>query len=273
MNEQEIKNYLYELFTEEIFESLKKEFTILISSDEDTNPNPILIHRATNLEFSYIPSGEFIMGFSEQEENFAKNIYDPIPANLDEMRPVHRVKIKSFLISRYPILCGFASQFCDLDDQENISPFFPAFLTRAEAEYLENETKLRLPYEEEWEYCCRAGTKTLFIFGNNLIEEKILEKWLAFDFSDVTQLIPNPFGLYGMFVGEWCKDEYRLNYNHNAQIKKGNYVIRGGGAIFWPWQDQEWVWCMSAMRMSSENLLEDGRCGLRLVYELDNSCS
>ena len=183
------------------------------------------------------------------------------------MRPVQQMTIRSFLMSRFPILYGFAQQFLELDPQDYNSDFWPARLTRSETIKIANETGFRLPYEKEWEYACRGGTKTLFVFGDSLPKEKQLEKWLSWDFSDISKQIANPFGLYGMFVGEWCNDKYKKTYDANPE--KDSYVVRGGGALFWPWQDEEWIWCISAMRIPSTDILEDGRCCLRLVYELD----
>jgi len=50
-------------------------------------------------------------------------------------------------------------------------------------------------------------------------------------------------------------------------IEEGSSVVRGGGSQFWPWQDEEWIWCASAMRMPSSGLF-DGRCGFRLAHDL-----
>ena len=65
--------------------------------------------------------------------------------------------------------------------------------------------------------------------------------------------------------GEWCGDYYKKN---NRSLATDDFVIKGGGAYFWPWQSDEWIWCMSAMRMSSDGLI-DGECGFRLVYDLN----
>jgi formylglycine-generating enzyme required for sulfatase activity len=256
-----------ELYTH--IESLvNKDFDIIYNFN-DNNSFPTLTHRKSRLNFKYIPEGEFDMGFSISEEAVAQKICAPIPANIDEMRPVHRVKVKPFLISCLPILNNLARDFFVINNQMDTSPFSPAYLTREQAEYLVKEFGCRLPYEYEWEYACRATTKTLFVFGDNLPEDDELEKWLSWDFSDINKLQANPFGLYGMFIGEWCQDEYRFNYNLNSPIDSGSYVIRGGGSLFWPWQAEEWVWCMSAMRMSSKDTI-DGTCGLRLVFNLSS---
>lgn len=66
---------------------------------------------------------------------------------------------------------------------------------------------------------------------------------------------------------EWCNDKFKWGYNENDVVDYESYTIRGGGSFFWPWKDNEWVWCMSAMRMPSRDLY-DGTCGFRLVYDI-----
>lgn len=258
-------------YFEQLFLNKKIGLSSLFSRGDDLSLLPTFIHRQSGLEFSYIPGGDFEMGFSEKEELAAKHICDPIQANLDEMRPVTNVKVQSFLISRYPVLNCIANQILHSDNQEPDNDKFlysPAYLSREQAEELAEKLGCHLPYEKEWEYACRSETQTLFVFGDSLPEEKELERWLSLDFSETAKLAANPFGLYGMFVGEWCMDKYRLSYDKFAQTEDGSYVIRGGGSLFWPWQDQEWVWCMSAMRMPSTDLI-DNTCGLRLVFDLN----
>jgi formylglycine-generating enzyme required for sulfatase activity len=91
---------------------------------------------------------------------------------------------------------------------------------------------------------------------------------LTFDFSAGNGKA-NAFGLHGLFVGEWCLDFFAMSYEPNASLAADGSarVVRGGGAFFWPWQDQEWVWCMSAMRCPSTDLPE-GKSGFRLIRNL-----
>ena len=49
---------------------------------------------------------------------------------------------------------------------------------------------------------------------------------------------------FGIYTGDWCSDYYKTS---DCELEDKEYVIRGGGAYFWPWQADEWIWCMSAM--------------------------
>lgn len=73
----------------------------------------------------------------------------------------------------------------------------------------------RLPTEGEWEYACRAGTKTAFSTGDKLTAEQAnLGK--AKDGKPLTTAVkvgsykPNAWGLYDLHgnVAEWCHDWY-----------------------------------------------------------------
>jgi len=217
-----------------------------------------------NLEFVYIPEGMYNKGLSSQERQQVKKINPNIVFEMDEMVCDKNIKVSDFLITRTPILNSFANKYVEYTyffDEK----YYAAYLKKAKVDLLCQKLNLRLPTEVEWEYSVRAGSTDLFSFGKELPNEEELEKWLSFDFSDLTRLNCNHFGLYGIYIGEWCSDFYKKNHN---SFETKDFVIKGGGSYFWPWQNDEWIWCMSAMRMSSKGLI-DGECGCRLVYDLN----
>jgi formylglycine-generating enzyme required for sulfatase activity len=120
------------------------------------------------------------------------------------------------------------------------------FLTKLNDVRLVNQWRFGLPTEAQWEYACRAGTTTLWSFGN----DGELSKDYAW--TDVTsqgktypvgQLKPNPFGLFDMHgnVFEWCNDWTSVDYyaqspeNDPIGPPEGfGRVVRGGSYVSHP---------------------------------------
>lgn len=231
-------------------------------------PLPQLTHVATGTTWIFVPRCRFRMGLSTNEEHAARAIEDPPPLNIEEMRPVHEIDVAPFIVMRTPVDLRLANA-CLGPTVRRHRPVFPGrgesmpvYLTRGEADRVAATFDAALPTEAQWECACRGGTKTLFFFGDRLPARRRLERLVT---TDVEAAVPNPFGLFSLFLGEWCRDGWRPNYASEAT--DNNFVVRGGASAFWPWQGSEWGFCVSAMRMPSSDLAS-GLCGVRLVVEL-----
>jgi formylglycine-generating enzyme required for sulfatase activity len=226
----------------------------------------LAVQKGSNARFRFIPGGRYQIGLSEAEEAAARRIADPFPATVEELRPVIRIEISPLLILETPITNRLAHQAAGLNLSSEES--FPALMTKPQADDVAKSLGCRIPAESEWEVGCRADTSTLFPFGDDLPADCELERWMQWDLSTPMDLPANALGLVGLFFGEWCSDLFRSNYSTSAGVESGSHVVRGGGAFFWPWQDEEWVWCMSAVRMPSSALPDNGTCAARVAFDL-----
>ena len=119
------------------------------------------------------------------------------------------------------------------------------YYSREEAAKLLEHWGWQFPTEAQWECACRGGGgHQLFFFGDELPAEEELAGYIELD-PDAWK--PNPFGLVGLFGGEWCRENYRET--PGSPPLEGVYTMRGGASGAWPWQDTgEWTLCLSAAR-------------------------
>jgi formylglycine-generating enzyme required for sulfatase activity len=116
-----------------------------------------------------------------------------------------------------------AVEFCNkLSEKEGLKPFYEVETVTARVTDWTGPG-YHLPTEAEWQYACRADSKTRYSFGNNAagLGE---HGWYDGNSGGHTQLVgqkrANAFGLFDMHgnVWEWCWDVYSERYYQESQL-------------------------------------------------------
>jgi formylglycine-generating enzyme required for sulfatase activity len=243
------------------------------------------------LDMVLIPAGRFEMGSPADELE-----------RYDNEGPQHSVTVPSFFMGRTPItqaqwrqvvkLPKVKDKLDDLNLVRSKGPDLPVervswneateFCARL-SRY--TQRKYRLPSEAEWEYACRAGTTTVFHFGETISTDLAnycgtLKQSGAYGrgekgiyrekTTDVGEFLPNQFGLHDMHgnVWEWCMDDWYDNYwgapndglawLKNAETNSSK-VFRGGS---WDTNPRN---CRSAYRSDTSPVLRSFDIGFRVV--------
>lgn len=139
------------------------------------------------------------------------------------------------------------------------------------AKLIDQDQEIRLPSEAEWEYFARAGTKTVYSFGDDV---KLLSDYgwftgnAAGNDPPVGVKKPNAWGLYDIhgYLWEWCTDTGSDSYkaapkDGSAQInnKLKTRVLRSGS-----WKDKAEK-LTSSYRFIAPADLTDDAVGLRCI--------
>jgi formylglycine-generating enzyme required for sulfatase activity len=133
----------------------------------------------------------------------------------------------------------------------------------------------RLPTEAEWEYACRAGSRTRYSYG---YDDAAMEEhaWFEANSSLVTHPVggkrPNVWGLYDMHgnVFEWCLDCYGtypgagLPVDDPVGPDANVYRVYRGGYWYSPAAQ-----CRSAIRQKSQPKNRSGSLGFRVVRQVE----
>ena len=207
------------------------------------------------MQLALIPEGEFQMGTPKSRKGGRDNIEHHVRITKSFYLGVYEVSQEEFEkvmgknSSAFRNLAGhdtkrFPIEMVTWDDAVEFCKKLSALPEEQQA-----GRRYRLPYEAEWEYACRAGSTTLFFYGDSLSSiQANFDGFLPYGGaprgpnlqrpSAVGSFRPNAFGLYDMHgnVYEWCADKYDRNYYEKSPVKdpKGPQageslrVLRGG---------------------------------------------
>ncbi|MDR1243245.1 MAG: formylglycine-generating enzyme family protein [Deltaproteobacteria bacterium] len=245
------------------------------------------------MKFIRIPAGEFMMGSPPEDKD----------ASADE-KPQHKVRIaKAFYLGMYEVT---QEQWITVMGDYPIKDY-PGYLRgivnapvacvswNQAQEFIrllnqkEGTKKYRLPTEAEWEYAARAGTQTIYYFGDDpghfgLAHYAWYQGNTSFKTSDlhsVGQKQPNPWGLYDMYgnVSEWAQDWYDDGYYSKSPVVNPRGISASQSGNWEQWSSRVVrgcdvghnyeAACRSAYRMNSEQDRYSSRLGFRLAVSLE----
>jgi len=197
------------------------------------------------IRFVWIPAGTFRMGNDPTS-------YADVEYFEEDAQPQHQVTLThGFWMSKYEIrqdqwsevMSYNPSLFNDLP--EYLGYPVDSVSWYACQNYVDKLNALdvglfRLPTEAEWEYACRAGTTSLFYFGESLegLAQHVSSSLSSpYSTKPVGSFEANPWGLHDVHgnLWEWVLDFYASDsYTEEAQVdpfgpSAGSYnVVRGG---------------------------------------------
>ena len=186
----------------------------LEKNEKEVKYPPKIFTNSIGMKFAWIPPGTFVMGSPKNEPGRRDGTH--AGAGLDD-ETQHKVTLtKGFYMGVYTVTKHQWKEIMgklpiDFKDAKNL----PVVLVSWDdcQVFLEKMSKndrhsYRLPTEAEWEYACRAGTKTPYYFGETISKDQA-----SFDVQKATPVgtyPANAWGLYDMHGHVWqlCQDWY-----------------------------------------------------------------
>ncbi len=181
-----------------------------------------------------IPAGEFLMGSADTDKDgaAAEKPQHRVPITKPFWLGMHHVTVGQFRKfveeSKHDAGTGWQKPFPSQTDNHPVvhvswsdAKAFCDWLSRKEGK------KYRLPTEAEWEYACRAGTRTKYGFGDD--ESNLGDyAWFGLNSNKQTHAVgqkrPNAWGLSDMHgnAWQWCEDWFESYYaNSPPEDRKG----------------------------------------------------
>jgi len=250
----------------------------VVEIGEDGRSMRIDLGAGAAMELALIPAGKFMMGSPavEKERQACE-------------APVHKVTItRPFYMGRHEVTNAQFRRFRPdhhsghLDGEDQPALWVSFHDADAFCRWLSRKIgrTVRLPTEAEWEYACRAGTKTRFHTGDRInghMNSPDLPRagWYGANSKGrskpVGQLAANAFGLHDMHgnAWEWCQDWFGADYyEHSPQADPAGpavgtaKVLRGGCYFYWTT-----YYCRSAHRYRYRPDAREPVIGFRVVVE------
>ncbi len=227
-----------------------------------------------------LPAGAFMMG-ENAEDKFAN----------DTERPLHQVIFAApFALGKFPVTVQEYRRFRPGHSPEEPADWPVVRVSWQDAtDYChwlteKRRQRFRLPTEAEWEFACRAGTRTPFAVGGeialthaNYLYDEAGRRIGCGKRTAVGSYPPNAFGLHDLHgnVCEWVADSWHPDYrgapgDGQAWIKADDErrVLRGGAWDYLPrllrsswrdWRPADYAGDNVGFRLATSDLAQSGK--------------